>query len=105
MSIFDPSAFFNSEFAETATYHPVGSADIPNLTVVIDWGEQSQGSFKNSQINSVTRKNTVEFYKSDVATISEKKDGITVVNAKGVSERFIVKEIVYQDEYIWRVSI
>ena len=106
MSIYDdPAPWFNSGFEETGTYHPYGAADIPNLTVIIDWGEQTKSSFKNSQIDSVTRKNTVEFYKSGVATINEKKDAITVVNVKGARERFIVKEIVYQDQYIWRVAI
>lgn len=107
MSIYDSSPFFSSPFVESAVFlaDSVSETEPITISVVVNRCELKSSGFKNSNIQSVSYPLTVDIQKSEVPTITKMVNKITVKNQKYFDETLLIKDVVYSDEYIWRVAL
>jgi hypothetical protein len=101
----NPTSFFKPPFSESAVFKTTPSATGQTITVLAKRGEQGQSTLKRSDISSVSHPFVITIQKSEVATVTPKVNTITIKNIKYTDETFVIKEIIYADEYIWRVAI
>lgn len=107
MSLFDPTVFFNSPFAETATFYADSDPETEgqDITVIVNRELPKQTTFKGADFNSVSYPLTVDIRKSDIASLTMMTNKIKVKNIEYVEKTLPLQKIVYADEYIWRVAL
>lgn len=105
MSIFDPTLFFSSPFAEKATLKAGPESQEQEITVIVNREEPRQTNFKGSNIPSVSYPLTVDIQKCEVAAIEIMVSTIKVKNIEYIEKTLPLQKVVYADEYIWRVAL
>lgn len=104
MSIFNPAVFFSTPFVEEIEYYLSGVTEPVVIDAIVTRHNRKPFSNKTSDSQQIIYPVEIMIKRSDVLTISVKRDRVTVTNNRGVEDTVTIQEVLSCDDGVWNLG-